>query len=115
MSLKLVPLCVPTGWKVRFNEFTDIDSDSFVDENHEHVWEFKQDLLQFVYEENRTLDLGWYPEFNPEGKYKLVLIDSMNEIQPDWENPTYVFESRKSKEIIEKIEFVLNEVSKCRL
>ncbi|NRF95625.1 hypothetical protein HQN89_32865 [Paenibacillus frigoriresistens] len=110
-----MPLRVPSGWKIIFNEFTKTDSDSFVDDNHEHLWEFKEDILQFEYEEKRTLDLGWYPEFNPQGKYKLVLIDSTNKEQPDWENPIYIFESRKTKEIIEKIEFVLNAVSKSRL
>jgi hypothetical protein len=102
MNIKLVPLRVPSGWKVRFNEFAETDSDSFVDEDHEHLWEFKEDILQLEYEEKRTLDLGWHPEFNPEGKYKLLLIDSTNKEQPDWENPIYFFESRKTKEIIEK-------------
>ncbi|WP_409340306.1 hypothetical protein [Paenibacillus sp. MBLB4367] len=115
MTLKLVPLRVPSGWRVSFNEFTEANSDSFIDENHEHLWEFKEDLLQFEYEDKRTLDLGWYPGFNPQGKYKLVLNNSTNKEQSDWENPIYVFESRNNKEIIEKIEFVLNEVSKCRL
>ena len=115
MSLKLVPLRVPSGWKIIFNDFTEADSDLFVDENHEQLWEFKEDLLQFKYEEKRTLDLGWYPEFKPEGRYKLMLIDSASKEQPDWEKPIYVFESRKTKDIIEKIEFVLDEVSKCRL
>ncbi|MFE6799847.1 hypothetical protein [Paenibacillus chitinolyticus] len=114
MSLRLVPLRVPSGWKVCFNEFTESDSDSSVDDNHEQLWEFKEDILQLEYEEKRTLDLGWYPEFNPEGKYKLLLIYSTNKEQPDWKN-LFSFESRKTKEIIEKIEFLLNEVSKSRL
>lgn len=37
MSIKLVPLRVPSGWKVRFNEFTETDTDSFVDDVHEHL------------------------------------------------------------------------------
>ncbi|GAA3413629.1 hypothetical protein ACFFNY_06875 [Paenibacillus hodogayensis] len=115
MSLKHVPLRVPSGWRVRFNEFTEADSDSFVDEYHEQLWEFKEDLLQFEYDDKRILDLGWYPEFNPKGRYKLVLIDSANNGERDRENPIYVFESRNVKEIIEKVEFLLTEVSNGRL
>ncbi|MCR2806074.1 hypothetical protein [Paenibacillus soyae] len=115
MSLKLVPLRISSGWRVTYNEFFEADPDSFVDENHKHAWEFKEDLLQLDHDRKRTLDLGWYPEFNPKGKYRLVLIDSEDKEQPDWENPLYVFETRNFKEIIEKVEFVLNEVSYCRM
>jgi hypothetical protein len=51
---------------------------------------------------SRVLDLGWYPSFNPHGKYRLLLIELS--IDPDeqaelWEKPLLLFESRDIEEV----------------
>jgi len=68
---------------IKYNQFTEVRPDSFFDEEFEYKWEFKQDILQFRHSDNeRILDLGWFPEFKPTGKYKIVLdwanIDILN-------------------------------------
>ncbi|RCW40297.1 hypothetical protein [Paenibacillus prosopidis] len=113
MQSKLVPLRIPPGWMVNFNQFTEANPDAFKNDDYEYKWEFNEDILQFDHiKNNRTVDLGWYPEFNPKGKYKIVLINSSD---PDWQNPIYKFLSRDINEIIEKIEYVLEEVSNGRI
>ncbi|WP_160675256.1 hypothetical protein [Clostridium sp. C8-1-8] len=50
------------------------------------IWELKQDLLQVNYSDKHDntyiLDIGWYPEFNLKGAFKIVLIRNF-----DWDNP----------------------------
>lgn len=56
-----------------------------VDENkplEEQLELLKEDLLQVTYENNYTIDVGWYPEFKEEGSFKVYLIHGY-----DWEDP----------------------------
>jgi hypothetical protein len=113
---KLVPIRVSPGWMIHFNQFTEANPDAFINDDYEYKWEFNEDILQFNHINNKwTLDLGWYPEFNPIGEYKILLIDTSDIDCPDRQNPIYKFNSRDINVIIEKIEYVLMEVSHGRL
>lgn len=50
------------------------------------IWELKEDLLQVSYSGRNSstyiLDIGWYPEFNVNGNFKILLIRNY-----DWDIP----------------------------
>lgn len=107
MKLKLVPLRIPTGWIVTLNDFTESFPEKFVTDEYEHRWEFKEDILQLRCKyKDQIVDLGWYPEFNVNGKYKVVLVDTSekNEEGLFYWNVIEEFCSRSIEEIRMKIE-----------
>jgi hypothetical protein len=57
------------------------------------------------------LDLGWYPDMNPNGEYVLLIIDSLRG-DPDWSRPIYRFNLRNLEEITKKTEDALSEIFK---
>jgi hypothetical protein len=84
MNQFLVPLRIPTGWAVNFNAyFADVPMD-VRDGWIENCEYFKEDLLwiqQLRFVDGRheddpagwSLDLGWYPQSDPNGAYTLTL------------------------------------------
>lgn len=94
----LVPLRIPSRWAVIRNHFVDEDpvirDGRFV--NNEY---FTQDVLSIEtlrYEPGRwvnnrgghIIDLGWYPDSDPNGQYRFVLL------RGDWDNVIAQIESR---------------------
>jgi len=80
----LMPLRIPSGWKVFFNIFFDTDP---IVENDEFVNfdEFTEDLLSIVRDwveaplrHHYAIDLGWYPSESFPGSYRLSLINLDN-------------------------------------
>jgi len=63
---------------VTYNDF-DIDPDLPFEQQK---WSFKQDLLQIVFNDRYLVDVGWYPDFNEQGHFRLVVIQGI-----DWDNP----------------------------
>ena len=73
--------------KITYDDF-DIDPNlSF----EQQKWSFKEDILQLKFD-NYTIDIGWYPEFNPKGFFKIVAIKDYN-----WDNPLYSKKIRSLK------------------
>lgn len=111
-NLQLAPLRIPTGWKIINNNFYDIspDMEYFIDGiPNGDSWElFTQDLLQLQHDHyNLVLDLGWYPEADSKGNYKIVLLKKY-----DWENPIRTIESINKDKTIKAINKLLSEISK---
>lgn len=103
-SYTLVPLRIPSGWAVTFNSFWEIDP---VVQNGELVNadDFTQDLLvvERVVPPGTSwppyiLDLGWYPEAEPKGRYRLTLE------RRDTGEALKTVESRNREEIRETID-----------
>lgn len=115
MTNHLVPLRIPTGWTIAWNVFTEVNPEEFLIEDYEHRWEFNEDLFQFENQKyKKILDLGWYPEFDPRGRYRLVLLGQHEEEQEsywDWTKPLVNFETRSITEIIIKTEEILKQIS----
>ena len=42
----------------------------------------KEDLLQVCYDNNYLIDIGWYPEFDEEGAFRVYVIKDYQ-----WDNP----------------------------
>lgn len=107
-SYKLVPLRIPTGWAVTFNNFWEIEplikNGEFVNAD-----DFTLDLLvvERIVPPGTSwppyiLDLGWYPEAVPSGHYRLVLR------RRDAEGTLKTVESPNRGEIRETIDRWLN-------
>lgn len=108
---KLQSLRIPGGWTVVFNEFANIDPMEISDED-EDKWLFylSEDLLYLSAQSTRKqnkqtqiqtlgIDLGWYPEGDPNGSFKLQAI-----LDENWENPLLEFSSRNKDKIVETLE-----------
>lgn len=73
---------------VIYNDFN-LDTNNLLENQ---IWELKQDLLQVKYSDKHDntyiLDIGWYPEFNLDGAFKIVLIRNF-----DWDKPVILKKS----------------------
>lgn len=77
-------------------------NDFDIDENipFEDQWYmYKEDILQIRYGDRFILDVGWYPESNPEGHFAVRAI-----LENDWMNPISKIECRTLSELKEAIE-----------
>jgi hypothetical protein len=75
----LIPLRIPSGWEVRFNNFVELPGDLGARERAAYL---SQDLLSIrstapegAPTAGWELDLGWHPDGDPAGVYRLTLID----------------------------------------
>ncbi|WP_171644565.1 hypothetical protein [Paenibacillus phytorum] len=100
------------------NNFIEISTDEYTDDTYEHVLELDEDILQIVSQDNkRILDLGWYPSFNPNGQYKIMLVELVDvEHQAEkWDSPLFTCSSKSVSVIKDTIEYILQEVVEGRL
>lgn len=115
LSLQLVPLNITPDWNVIWNHFYEINPDDFIDESYPHILELHEDIFYFRNEyRGRILDLGWYPSISPEGSYTLYLVKIGDEdTGPEyWANPILKYSSRNIDDITNKINEILDKVSK---
>ena len=107
--MKLQPLRVQAGWKITYNLFTEIDP------TEENIDEFQGSSLLMIHHEsaNRLIDLSWRPERDINGRYILVVLNTLEVFNPknntleldvDWNNPHLEFESKSRAVIVEKLE-----------
>lgn len=112
MDQKLMSLKIPATWAILYNSFGDEDPDvcdgTIINDEY-----YNEDLLAmqrlqrgdagwFTGSNGYTLDLGWYPEANPDGHFRLVLVYG------DWDNVIAEFESKDRREVQAKIECYLD-------
>ncbi|MDF2885247.1 MAG: hypothetical protein K0R54_5819 [Clostridiaceae bacterium] len=96
-DIKLMPLCIPSEWKITWNCFFQI---SIEDAKRECSWNsyFTEDLLLIKsFDKNIIIDLGWLPDMDLSGQYKLCIY------KQEEEEPFIAFESRLYDEISERI------------
>lgn len=99
-TYEIQPLRLLGGWTVEFNNFFDCEPDNC----NEFSDYFVEDLLQLTNSKFKLiLDLGWYPNNDISGVYRMFLIKDYN-----WEKPLEYFESRNTKAIVDKIEYWTN-------
>ncbi len=98
----LQPLRIPSEWLVSFNEFMEYNIKT--DDQSDALYCLTEDLLQLHSEiiDDKTsviIDLGWYPDGDKNGCYKLLFIENEN-----WEKPLHKFNSTSNVEIVETLE-----------
>jgi hypothetical protein len=69
------PLRIHSGWSVVINGFMEWDPLK-VSPDDEDIWLsiFTEDIFYIHYDEKYGLDLGWYPEADPNGEFVLQLV-----------------------------------------
>lgn len=105
---KLVSLRVPSGWAVIINHFGDEDpvvrdgrivNDQYYNEDLLSIETIRYEPGRWVNDpEGHAIDLGWYPESDPDGHYRLVLL------RGDWDHVVVEIESRDRQVIHTAIE-----------
>ena len=69
----------------------------------------KEDLLQVNYNDKYIIDVGWYPEFDENGNFKVYVIEHL-----DWSTPKIVKKSktidRLISDLIECISYVKSKI-----
>lgn len=108
--LSLQPLRIPPNWTIKLNKLTDIEPETLAPEDKTWLFAFNEDIIymesQISRKRNRQLeeqklgiDLGWYPDGEPEGSFLLQAV--LNE---DWVDPLMKFSSRSKDEIVKTLE-----------
>ncbi len=112
---QLKPFRLAPHWKIMWNKLEDIEPAEVSPNDEAWLFTFVEDMTYIVTEsiqkENgktmkRTLavDLGWYPEGNPKGCYKLVAI-----LDNNWNQPILEMKTRSTQEVADTIELWLFE------
>lgn len=108
--IKLQPLRITTGWRIEYNKLLEVEPAELLEKDS--IWiHFTEDILQMVYkwEQKQTcfvLDVGWYPETERNGNFRLVLIQ-----KTDWENPIIEIKTKSKKELVYHIEKIVEKIS----
>ena len=102
--LKLQPLRIPAGWEVVLNKFLEIDVEDCPIGN-ENWMDFTEDIA-YLRRKNKKynvgIDLGWYPDTDPNGAFHVKVI-----IDENWEKPIMDYVTRDRKEAVKVIEDLL--------
>lgn len=107
---KLQPFRIPAGWTVGYNNFADTDPETLSADDEAWLSSFNEDILQIYCKLKRernmqtekqelTIDLGWYPDGDPDGEFVLRAI-----LDRDWYEPLLEFSSRSKAEIVRTLE-----------
>ncbi|TFY89245.1 hypothetical protein DYL61_22795 [Pseudomonas nabeulensis] len=65
----------------------------------------KEDMLQVEFAGGFLLDVGWYPEFDPAGDFRINVIKNY-----DWDRPVVVLTAHETAELIEKLDIAQNAI-----
>lgn len=77
--------------RITFNDLVHLSFDLPVESQ---VEDLKEDLLQVEYPNELLLDVGWYPSFNPTGKFIVSVISNR-----DWGSPLVRFHASSFGEL----------------
>ena len=108
LSIKL-----PQGWTITHHQLFDISPDD-VDQASAWYSYFVEDLLQIVNEDHGLLlDIGWYPDSDPGGHFRLVMLpkrsDESKRNSYDWKRPLINFQTRSLNELLQRIQLCCEE------
>ncbi len=67
-----------TPGKIVYDDF-DIDPDIPLEQQ---LFSLKEDMFQVNYDDKYLIDVGWGPEFNLNGKFKVKIIKNFNWVKP---------------------------------
>lgn len=84
--------------EIRLNDCI-FDSNANIEDICENL---KEDLLQIELNNTYIIDVGWYPEFEIKGNFKIVVIENY-----DWLKFKEEYETKDLKEMEQTIKFLL--------
>lgn len=108
--LNLQPLRIPPHWTMELNKLEDIDPETLPPEDENWQFAFNEDILYMnsiisrkrnnqTEEQKLGIDLGWYPDGDPNGSFVLQAV-----LNDDWLDPLIKFSSRNKDEIVKTLE-----------
>jgi hypothetical protein len=105
----LHPFAFHQNWKIILNEFYNIESTKETFDSDLKFY-FMEDLLEIKNIQNGTfIHVGWYPEFDPEGSFKIVVFDS------DYNGKLIKeFESKNREETANELSTLLEKYAKVK-
>lgn len=106
---KLQALRIPAGWSIGWNTFTEVDPQSIQNTTSDkwYEYEFDEDMFQATNTHLKLIiDLGWYPSYDPNGSFGLVLIRRHDTIESQgiWDRPLKEIKTRDKSKIVTAIE-----------
>lgn len=66
------------------------------------VFDLSSDLLQIKFNDQILLDVGWYPDLNVNGRFRILLIKNTN-----WEFPLLNVQCSNIKELKQNISYII--------
>lgn len=83
--------------------YDDISQLNFNNNINEELASLDEDLFQLVFKNGITIDIGWYPSFNANGRFIIYVVENN-----DWVNPLLTLTSTWDKnELIKKLTVAL--------
>ena len=104
MARRLMPLRIPAGWTVVANAFAEIDDPRSLTADERRAL-LAQDLLQ-LRAGDLILDLGWTPEEDAGGRYRLELV------RGDWDRVLLTLEHPSAEFMRNAIDLCLGELAR---
>jgi hypothetical protein len=98
-------IMLPLPWEVSYNELRQIEPELLAEDHDYWNW-MNEDILQLRHPGNILIDVGWLPEGNPAGCFKLVAIHNQ-----DWSNPLKKKETRSLKELMSILQSLCEEIN----
>lgn len=109
-EIYLVSPNVPPPWKITYNTLGNLepsDVDLAPDRDTVFAHWFTQDLMQITNEKaEKLIDVGWYPDGEAKGEFKIEVIKRIGEDDFDWSNPLLQFRTRSLANLLKKIEAI---------
>lgn len=65
----------------------------------------KEDMLQVEFAGGLLLDVGWYPEFDAKGDFRINVIRNF-----DWDQPVLALTAHETAELVEKLDIAQNAI-----
>ncbi|MDE7477605.1 MAG: hypothetical protein K2M91_06605, partial [Lachnospiraceae bacterium] len=91
------------GWSFLYNKLENLEPDDLGKDDPAWLFSLVQDIL-YLRKENRgqtvAIDLGWYPDGDPNGAYRLVAV-----LDDNFQNPILECTSRSTQEIVDTMEY----------
>lgn len=66
----------------------------------------KEDMLQVEFAGGLLLDVGWYPEFDVAGGFRINVIKNF-----DWDRPLITLTAHETSELVEKLDIAQNAIN----
>ena len=112
----LQPLRIPSGWTVSWNVMPDFDP------TRDSISEFGSSSLIMLYNRsaNRLIDVCWHPENDFSGAFFLKVVNRLETFNrkthsfdgnADWDNPVIEYITSCKKEVIERLEEILQTIN----